>query len=90
MAGPEGFILLAAFTPRAPVDSAPQAASDLPALPAFARLALRVSGLLVPLGSVRQARLDSDRAQASTHLDRFNVRTYGYSLQPEARSARDL
>lgn len=89
MAVPEDFTLPAVFTPQAPVGFAPLAASDLSALPAFARPALRVSGLLVPLGSVRQARLDSGQARASTHLDQFNVRACGYSPRPEARFVPD-
>lgn len=92
-ADPEG------FTPQAPAVSGPQAASDLPALLGFAhlafldfaRLARPVSDLLVRLVSVRQARLDSGRAQASTHLDRFNVRVAcEYFPRSEARSAQGL
>jgi hypothetical protein len=73
MADPEVFILPAAFTPQAPVVSAPQADFDLPPLLAFARLAPPVSGLHLRLDSVRQAPLDSGRVQASTPLDRFSV-----------------
>jgi hypothetical protein len=91
MAAPEVFILLAAFTPQAPAVSALQVDSGLPVLPAFAPLVLPASDRLAHLGSVRQAHLDSDRAQASAVLDLSRVPAeFTYFPRPAARSVRDL